>query len=154
MGKKRRRKNSLPPPKNNDCSNNTSSQTTTRDRKHFWYGLLLELSIETSLHCAHIFPSMSLFQLKKKKKKGSRLRCVIKCNLNWMANAGRRIELILSDGYLGQMLTSLEQHSRLSFIDIHTTCWLVRLCMHQNDDLTFEKKREKRKNGKATTWNV
>lgn len=95
-GKKetRRKECFLPPPKN-DCSNNTSSQTTTRDRNKFWYGLslsLLALSITTSFF---VFPR-TLFSCVEKKGKATRSRCVIKCNLNWMAKERDGIESILS----------------------------------------------------------
>lgn len=89
----------LPPPKNNDCSNNTSSQTTTRDRKQFCVGLslsLLALSITTSF-CSPRIDFLRRCIRSSGKKKVSRSRCVIKCNLNWMAKKKQSgIESILS----------------------------------------------------------
>lgn len=153
-----------PPPKNNDCSNNnTSSQTTTRDRKQFWYGLslsLLALSIKTSLFfcCANIF---FRHHLKARGKRGSRSRCVIKCNLNWMARkkSGQEngIDLELPDKCLHLLE---QQHSRVSFIDTHNMVkcpfvyaskwWLnFRTEVSERERKKEKKKREKRKNGKA-----
>lgn len=105
------------------------------------------------LHWAlkHLF---SACRFSWREKRGSRSRCVIKCNLNWMAKAGRRMESILSDGYLGQMLTLLKQHQPSEF---HThnmlTCPFVYASKWW---LNFRKTRSERRErmGKQTTWNV
>lgn len=159
----------LPPPKNNDCSN--GSQTTARDgRKYTWRVLVIWVhNFATCIeHWKHLFFSATLlFFLShvvcfpivpklKGEKRGSRSRCVIKCNLNWMANEKVKAKLrsFLCEFPVDTHLMDILEVGCLntaSVLLIQTACSNVRLCMHQKKWSNFltHQKGEKRKRGQA-----